>query len=71
MLFSPAELDSTSPCDLPYILKLELSADSGNSRQSLYLMTANFEEKEKWDTTLEAIINCGNMSSADTDSVSI
>ncbi|XP_067931851.1 citron rho-interacting kinase-like isoform X2 [Watersipora subatra] len=55
---NPAELHVSAE-DLPYIIKLEQSSVRGS--KLLYLLTANFSEKEKWDSTLEAIIKCGNM----------
>ena len=51
-----------SPEDVPYIIKLQFT--SQQDCQAVYLLTANFSEKEKWDSTLEAIVKRGNMSDA-------
>lgn len=69
---SPAELNSVSKADMPYILKIELtSRKSDKPGRSVYLLTANFTEKDMWDSTLEAIVNSGNMDKGETESVSL
>lgn len=52
---------------MPYIIKLELS--SRRCSRAMYLLFANFPEKEKWDSTIEAIVSRGCMAEADRETV--
>ncbi|XP_066953798.1 citron rho-interacting kinase-like [Macrobrachium rosenbergii] len=52
-----SEQPNTSSVDLPYVLKIEISAKKPSDQSdSLYLMTTNFEEKQSWVMALEGIV---------------
>ncbi|KAK7071774.1 hypothetical protein SK128_024513, partial [Halocaridina rubra] len=52
-----SELPDTSNVDLPYVLKVAVSARKVNGHSnSLYIMTTNFEEKQSWVMALESIV---------------
>lgn len=61
--YSPAELEAiASAGDQPYITKLDVT--SSRDTRVIYLLTPNMEEKEKWDSTLEATVQNGSMPDA-------
>ncbi|KAF2355990.1 Protein kinase C-like phorbol ester/diacylglycerol-binding domain [Trinorchestia longiramus] len=51
-----SEIPATSTIDLPYVLKVDVVRGYQQSVQRLYIMTTNFEQKQRWVAALELTV---------------
>ncbi|XP_018010622.1 citron Rho-interacting kinase [Hyalella azteca] len=64
-----SEIPATSTVDLPYVFKVDVLRGYQQSIERLYLMTSNFEQKQRWVAALEHVAQqCGDSVSVTGDS---